>query len=406
MTAHTKPLLDRWRAIEAGEAAEQRGKRASLLALLDRLPRSPHLDEETARQGVSFCRRVVLLASQITAAGCTVRAVVSQIAALGDPVSGRTIQRWAAAAERLGILRREVRAARLGRRAWNEWTVDVAAVRRLITAEMGDTPRHTPTHPDTRGDTVSPLVSPPLHTYSYDSSPPPPVESAARGLALSAAPASQGEGVFDLRQESNTAGQASSGTQTSAPGLVDSPHQSEWSTLEREVRACGVIAAAKAMGAARSRGVSPREIRDLVVWWQRDQSRWDSPAGVLYARIMAAIPGDDPGIGWPPPSRAWEFRRRGLTAGQASGGTPGSAHCFSAAREQEQRAEAAADRQRLAALEARHGAELDRIEREEPERFTALCRQAGVEGKIWARAVTARRGSLLAFFQNHAGPNR
>lgn len=376
-------VLSESEAIESGERAERRAKRSALLCLCDRLARStrPDVPESALRAAAAACRRVILLAAEVNHAGAEVRAAVSALACIGDPISTRTFNRWAATAVELGVLTRDVRSHRVGRRAWNVWRVDADALRAAArqppslaaatknsTAETRDTltrhpattPCHTLPHPDTRADKMSALVSGPKTSGSDD---------IIKNSPLSKA---QEEEISNASEETRS---------NMLFGQSD---------LESALVSRGIYPESAAKLAS---GFSNSQVPRWLVFkaldvFDANRDRWNYPAGVLFRRLSRLRPDDEIGnlATWPQPSAEFlaaraASRREAQTALQLDAG-------------REIRREFATLQTHSAQLEARFGADLDAMDDEARRQVFAA---AGCAGRMWAISPSAQREAALEY---------
>lgn len=150
-------------------------RRAEVLSLIASLHHYPLavdgvvLSPGRRRGVVEILQRLILLSREATNFDSigTVAQVVAIAARISDrpTASERTVQRWRRDAEALGLLHVACVSQHYGGRYWNQYTVDVAAVQRLLEdareggVTRGDTGRHGVTWGDTvsgpGGDTVS-----------------------------------------------------------------------------------------------------------------------------------------------------------------------------------------------------------------------------------------------------------
>jgi hypothetical protein len=117
----------------------------------------------------------------------------------------------------------------------------------------------------------------------------------------------------------------------------------EWHGIEQSLRSSGVMDSSRCIAKARENGCSPADVGLLIGHFEAHPKGWT--ANFLHARVMRAMPGDDPSKGWPEPSVEWKKLKEATLPPKAL--TPSRAQLI------EQ------DRQLRAGLEATFGAVVD-----------------------------------------------
>lgn len=171
---------------------------------------------------------------------------------------------------------------------------------------------------------------------------------------------------------------------TSAPATIS---EQSWREAEEALRGCGMQAARQAVLEARSRGLTPRDVSDVVAEFGTLRGELGAggadPVGALFFRLREG---------------AWPRRQAAATA---TAGTVDAERAQRAAAAverlsgfEEAQQQAAREREQLAELEQRHGAELDAAD---PEELARLLELNGFDGSIAAcrRAPRFGRGSAL-----------
>lgn len=95
------------------------------------------------------------------------------------------------------------------------------------------------------------------------------------------------------------------------PSKAAAAPRDEWAEVEEALKA-ELSQWRTALEAVRASGCTPAEILAAVAWWRAHAptAGWESPAGVLYTRLLNTKAGQSADEGWPPRSEAVERSRR------------------------------------------------------------------------------------------------
>ncbi len=135
----------------------------------------------------------------------------------------------------------------------------------------------------------------------------------------------------------------------------DSRRSQAWKGVEEDLLKCGVVAAGKAVDAASTNGCRPDDVIAVIGYWRCSRGRWG--AGALYQRILILRPEQDHTELWAEPSEefiAAENRERSVKS-----------QVDIAAKRESAAKEKAAEKAKLAALEAKFGQKIDAMSAEE-----------------------------------------